>query len=102
MGMFGAPPVASSSVGMPIPPQVAAAQDYLRFAEQLRNPPPSFDGQSRDSSRDLTPKEQAVYDAALEVLRLYFQGEQDYAGIGGGPAPRDDNGPNNLKLVEVR
>lgn len=91
MDMTFGPP---SNAPSPIPPRVAAAQDYLRFAEQLRNPPTAFDGQSRDAARDLTPKEQAVYDAALEVLRLYFTGEQDFApAASAGQSRRDDDDP---------
>lgn len=62
-----------------VPPQVAAAQEYLRFAEVVRNPPPRFDGQVTSEGRDLSQREQTVYDAALEVLRAYFTGEKDYA-----------------------
>lgn len=54
-----------------IPPRVDAAQKYLWYAECLRNPAPSFDGMRREA-RDLEPKEQRVYDEALEVLLRYF------------------------------
>lgn len=60
-----------------IPPQVAAAQDYLRFAESLRNPSPRWDG-SAVESRDLLPREQTVYNSALDVLANYFSGENKY------------------------
>ncbi len=88
----GPPPLDGHSV---IPPCVAAAQEYLRFAEQLRNPPPAFDGQRTDTSRDLTPKERVVYDAALEVLRLYFSGEKDYAATISGSMPPSDEDPKS-------
>ena len=71
-----------------VPPKVAAAQDYLRFAEQLRNPLPGFDGMRGADPRDLNHREQAVYDAALEVLRTYFTGEQEFA-------PGSDPGPSH-------
>lgn len=61
-----------------MPPKVAAAQDFLNFGERMRNPGSSFDG-TRPEGRDLSAREQVVYDAALEVLRMYFTGEQEYA-----------------------
>lgn len=77
-----------------IPAKVAAALEFLRFAEFLRNPPSQFDG-GRSESRDLNQREQAVYDAALEVMRLYFTGEQEFGpaaaspeGFGDGPDRR--------------
>lgn len=76
-----------------VPPRVAAAQDYLRFADGVRNPHPGFDGTPRQP-QDLSAREQVVYDAALEVLRLYFTGEQDFAsppGLEAGGPPADDD-----------
>lgn len=80
-----------------IPAKVAAAMEYLKFADQLRNPPAYFDG-TRPESRDLSKKEQAVYDAALEVLRTYFMGEQDFE-PGAGPARPDDDEPKSREPV---
>jgi hypothetical protein len=74
---------------VPVPAKVAAAQDYLRFAEVARCGGPGSLNSDLPSSltRDLTTKEQAVYDAATEVLRLYFTGEHDF----GPPVPDDDD-----------
>jgi hypothetical protein len=77
-----------------IPAKVAAAMEFLRHAESLRNPPASFDG-TRPEARDLDPKEKAVYSAALEVLRLYFAGEQDYAPSEGASEPPPEDDPRN-------
>lgn len=55
-----------------MPPRITAALDYLRFAEGLRNPPARFDGQAPEA-RELGPAEQKVYDAALGVLKRYFE-----------------------------
>lgn len=71
-----------------IPPCFAAAQEYLRFAEGVRNPPPRFDGMQGGEPHDLTEREKAVYDAALGVLLAYFTGEKDYAIV-----ERDQDGP---------
>jgi glycine/D-amino acid oxidase-like deaminating enzyme len=62
---------------MAMPGRVEAAGAYLYFANHLRNPPPSFDGQ-RAEAVDLTAAEQKTYDAAIEVLRKYFEGEADF------------------------
>lgn len=86
--MFG-PPAANGQSFPFVPPQVAAAQDYLRFAEGLRNPAPMFE-MHRVEARDLNNREQAVYDAALEVLRAYFMGEMDYAPTESGSRPSGD------------
>ena len=62
---------------MPVPGRVDAAMSYLRFAEDLKNPPPRFDGQ-RIEPQDLSDSEQATRDAALDVLRRYFTGEAHF------------------------
>lgn len=55
-----------------IPPKVQAAQAFCHFCEGVR----------RDSdpltSRDLTAEESQAYNAAVEILLLYFRGENDY------------------------
>lgn len=73
-----------------VPPKVAAAQDYLRFCECMRNPSSGFDGM-KGEARDLGATEQKVYEAALEVLRLYFSGEQDFdSAPASSPTPPED------------
>ncbi len=63
-----------------MPAKVAASMDYLRFAEVARCGGPAAMNSDLPSAnvRDLTVHESKVYDAALEVLRLYFTGENDY------------------------
>lgn len=78
-----------------IPAKVSAAQDYLRFAEVCRaGGPQSVNSDVPLAQRDLTPREQHVYDAALEVLDLYFRGECDFAP----PPPDDDDKPPSREL----
>lgn len=74
-----------------MPPQVCAALEYLRFAEQLRNPPSGFDGM-RVEGRDLQPAEERVYVAGLKVLEDYFKARFEYQTsskvVGDGPEDR--------------
>lgn len=60
---------------LPIPPKVRAAQDYLYYANSVRN-----GGQSDgyNAGAELSDNEQGTYDSALEVLRLYFKGEMEF------------------------
>lgn len=78
-----------------VPGKVEAAQQYLYFAANQMSPPPAYDG-GRSEPRDLSEAERRVYDAALEVLRLYFAGESDFAD--GPPAavnPSDGDEPRH-------
>ena len=64
-----------------IPPRVEAAQSYLHFAAALKTPGayrPSLEGDTPQADGELSKDEQATYNAALTVLRLYFSGEMDY------------------------
>lgn len=80
-----------------IPARVSAAQQYLQFAEQVRSAQAAFimpGDCPKDSGRELTKKEQVVYDAALDVLRAYFTGEVNYGDSEPQPNyPPDDNDP---------
>lgn len=62
---------------MPVPGRIDAALTYLRHAESVKNPAPSFDG-ARVESRDLSPAEQRVEDAALKCLADYFECRADF------------------------
>ena len=81
-----------------VPAKVSAAQDYLRFAEVCRaGGPQSMNCEMPlSTTRDLTPREQRVYEHALEVLRLYFSGECDFAP----QHPLDDDKPPSRELQD--
>lgn len=89
--MYGPPGPAAMGMTV-VPPRVAAAQEYLRFAEQLRNPSPMFE-MHRVEPRDLTIAEQKVYNDALEVLRTYFNGECNYGDSSVMPTQPGDSDP---------
>lgn len=79
-----------------VPGKAQAAQNYLNYASNLRNPPAMFDG-VRAESTDLSDKEQECYDAALQVLIDYFKGrvelKEPAAGGGGGDSGPGDRHP---------
>lgn len=83
------------------PGRVDAALEFIRHANEVRNPRPNFDGM-KPESRDLTPQEEAVESAALEVLRRYFTGEAnfgDHAPTATAPAPPVERpAPESAKL----
>lgn len=85
-----------------VPAKVAAAQDYLRFAEVARCGGPA--AMSSDhyplNPRDLSTRETVVYNAALEVLRLYFTGEMEFAVTPARDDDTDDDKPPSRQLVE--
>jgi len=84
-----------------VPAKVATAMDYLRFAEVARcGGPQAINSDLPFAHRELTIKEETVYYAALEVLRLYLSGECEF----GPPLPPsvtdEDNKPPPRELVE--
>lgn len=83
--MYGA--MMQGQVGQGIPGKVQAAQQYLFYAQQIRNPPPAFDG-CRSESQDWTRLEATTYEAALRVLLDYFKDRDTSEGgpaVQGGP-----------------
>lgn len=72
-----------------MPGAVMAALDYIRYADGIRSPRSMFDGCAPES-RDLSAREHAVYDAALQVLLHYFTGERDFCQL---PDDPPDDGP---------
>lgn len=73
------------------PPKIQAAMDYLRFVQSINQPNPMFGGESwKESGRDVTNKEQQVYDEALKTLLAYFK-EPGFGGESTGKGPDDDN-----------
>lgn len=64
-----------------VPARVQAAQDYLRYANGIRNPSASLLNGNPAEPADLTQQEIAVYNSALNVLSLYFSGEMDYGDV---------------------
>lgn len=65
---------------MRVPAQVEVAFDILRWANAVQVPVRSFSENA--VGRELTAKENSVYEAALEVLRLYLTGEMDFGQTG--------------------
>ena len=64
-----------------VPAKVEAAQSYLHYAAMLRlnsGNGPALSGDMPRDERELSRKEQVVYDSALDVLRMYFQGEMEF------------------------
>ncbi len=65
-----------SCVNVDVPPRVQAAQQYLWFIQGVTNPGSPL--MEQGSARDLSRSEEVVYEAALEVMRLYFSGEESF------------------------
>lgn len=62
-----------------IPGRVFAAMCFVSMCRAITDPEPKCDV-ARDG-RDLKPKEQSAYDAALGLCTLYFTGEIDLGGV---------------------
>lgn len=75
-GMAWAPPIGSTSdaYSSRYPMKVDVAFDVLRWASGIENHP-----LHQQAGRELKAKENSVYEAGLEVLRLYLTGEMDFA-----------------------
>lgn len=67
-----------------IPPRVRAAMMFLEHVKELT----LADKYDEASTRELSPQERAVERSALESLRLYFSGEQEFAAPPVGASPR--------------
>lgn len=83
---------ASGPTGIQVPAKVQAAQSYLHYAHQIQVPPSSPFSSSGDMPPNfgvLTSKEQAAYDAALDVLIAYFRGEMEFGDTNSGVIPVD-------------
>lgn len=74
-----------------IPARVDAAMCFLHFARQIVCPTTPL-GERLFESGELSKREHATYDAALDVLNLYFRGEQDFGDV---PPQPVDNEPEN-------
>lgn len=84
-----------------VPAKVTAAQDYLRFAEVARcGGPAAMNSDLPLVHRDLTRKEQQVYDDALEVMHLYLSGECDFGPKHPLDTVEDDDKPPSRELAE--
>ncbi len=62
-----------------IPPKVEAAFKYLEWSRSSGSSFMDLCGGSSKEPKKLSLNERAVFDAALEVLRLYLSGEMDFA-----------------------
>lgn len=58
-----------------IPAKVQTAQNFLWYCYNIETPSDDY----TDGGRELDSKEFMVYRSALDVLHLYFLGEEDYA-----------------------
>ncbi len=63
-----------------IPAQVEVAFDVVRWANsvEMGGRTANYETARGGEGRSLMPKERAVYEAALEVLRLYMTGEMTF------------------------
>ena len=83
-----------------IPPRVQAAQSYLCYALRVREPSSySVLGDVPLAGNELSPREQSTYEAALDVLLLYFRGEMDYGDVA--PSRVSDDGDDPKQRVPV-
>lgn len=84
-----------------VPGRVEAAQGYLYFAAGRMDGgvPGALPGDAPRDGRDLSKKEQATYDAALDCLLLYFRGEMDFGGAPPSAPPDDDDNPRQPEPV---
>lgn len=88
--MFLGQPMQPNASAAP-PGKVQAAQNAIGMFASITQV--YVDGFPREG-RALSGREQAVYDAALDVLVAYFRGEQDYAdGPQAIPQPPGDGPP---------
>lgn len=78
--MYLGSPVAQQMPAMEMvpPPRVVMALNFLSFLEEATRARMG-EGMNRSEGRELDPSEQHTREAALQVLRLYFQSEQDFA-----------------------
>ena len=93
-----APPEPSS-----IPSKIQAAQAFLYFCQNKTqgNSCGTLPGDAPHAGDDLSPKEQATYDAALNCLCLYFNGEMDFDPAEPViPHRRDDDDPHVPQTAE--
>ena len=60
----------------PLPRRVRAAMDFMEFCKSITEP---CCGEPQPPRRQLTAKEKAAYDAAVETIRAYVVGELELA-----------------------
>jgi hypothetical protein len=72
----------SSEMGIPggLPPRATAAMSFVTQMNNKSYRAPGFDGGS-GTVAELTDAEQAAYNAAVELLRNYFNGEVDLGDV---------------------
>jgi len=73
---------ASSAEDIRVPAQVDVAFDILRWGNSIQTGRADGRYESSSDGRELNNKENSVYEAALEVLRLYLTGEMSFEGYG--------------------
>ncbi len=84
-----------------IPSIVQAAQNYLYFAKDIKLGSCSgFAGDSPKAERDLSKKEESVYNSALNVLNQYFLGEMVFSDNCVASNTDDDDGKDK-SLVSI-
>ena len=82
----------------PIPPRVQAAQAFLNFALRIREPALFSVSDVPLARNDLSPREQTTYEAALNVLLLYFRGEMDFGDVPSIRVKEDDDDPPKSRV----
>ncbi len=70
-------PFGYSSVTPTVPPRVQAGLFFLKMMQDKVLASQTFEG-SQSSSIELTAMENEVSKSALQMLKLYFSGENDY------------------------
>ena len=76
----------------PGPPKVQAAQTFLYHVHNIRNPY-SDSELATTQGRDLSTRETAAENAALDVLTKYFLGECEYGDTNSGYGPPEPPEP---------
>ncbi len=85
-----------------VPPRVEAAQNFLHYANGIRNPCNNVmptTGDTPSAGGELNPREMAAYNAALNVLTQYFNGEMDFGDVSPTQITRGDDDPNPRAMV---
>src|SRR6056297_1081769 len=81
-----------------VPAKIEAAQRFMYYIHNVRRPSAGIftvNGDMPGQEIDLSKREQAAYDAALDVLVLYFRGEMHFGDgdVGRTPPGGEEEGP---------
>lgn len=74
-----------------VPGKIEAAQRFLHYINSVRRPASgsmfNSSGDMPSQEQELSKREQAAYDAALDVMILYFRCEMDFGDTNPGTTP---------------